>query len=130
MNGIAMTEPSPFDSKEDFESRLRRSRGTERAPAPKITAASSGAGMAQGMRIATELVAAVAVGVGIGLLLDSWLDTKPWMLIVFILLGSIAGMLNVYRIATGQIRVAGFDPAKNDDNGRQRDETKPSDQGK
>lgn len=85
--------------------------------------------MAQGMRIATELVAAVAVGVGIGLLLDSWLGTKPWMLIVFILLGSIAGMLNVYRIATGQRRVAGFDPATNEEDSGQRDETKPSDQG-
>lgn len=116
MNGIAMTEPSSFDKKEDFEARLKRTRGTERAPNPKITAASSGAGMAQGMRIATEMVATVAIGVGIGLLMDSWLGTKPWFLIVFILLGSVAGMLNVYRIATGQRRVAGFDQPKDDTN--------------
>jgi len=47
--------------------------------------------------IGTELVAAVAVGVGLGYVLDLWLGTKPWLMMVFFFLGSAAGMLNVYR---------------------------------
>lgn len=59
----------------------------------------SGFGMA--MRIGTELVAGLVVGVGIGYLLDRWLGTAPWFLVVFFFLGSGAGILNVYRSASG-----------------------------
>ncbi len=55
--------------------------------------------MAVGLRIAVELAAAVAVGAGIGLALDHWLGTKPWLLIVFFFVGCGAGFLNVYRTA-------------------------------
>ena len=54
-------------------------------------------GFGLAMRMGTELVAAVAVGVGIGYVLDLWLGTKPWLMVVFFFLGSAAGMLNVYR---------------------------------
>ena len=47
----------------------------------------------------TELVSAVAVGTIIGFILDSWFDTKPWLLIFFFFLGSIAGILNVIKAA-------------------------------
>ena len=32
-------------------------------------------------------------------ILDSWFDTKPWLIIVFFFLGAAAGMLNVIRTA-------------------------------
>ena len=54
-------------------------------------------GFGLAMRIGTELVAAVAVGVGMGYVLDLWLGTKPWLMVLFFFLGSAAGMLNVYR---------------------------------
>jgi ATP synthase protein I len=41
----------------------------------------------------------VLVGAGLGWLLDRWLGTKPWGLIVFLLLGFAAGVLNVMRAA-------------------------------
>ena len=55
--------------------------------------------MAAGLRIAVELVAAIAVGTGIGIVLDRWLGTSPLLLIVFFLIGTAAGFLNVYRTA-------------------------------
>lgn len=64
------------------------------------------AGMAAGFRIVVELVAAVAVGTGIGWLLDGWLGTRPLMLVVFVLLGAAAGVMNVYRTAKELDRAA------------------------
>jgi ATP synthase protein I len=54
---------------------------------------------ARGFRLSTELVAGVLVGAGLGWLLDRWLGTTPWGLIVFLLLGFAAGILNVMRAA-------------------------------
>ena len=56
----------------------------------------SGAGFA--FKISTELIAALVVGVGIGLIVDNYLGTKPFGLIIFFILGSFAGFLNVYRV--------------------------------
>jgi len=50
-------------------------------------------------KLGTELVAAVAVGTIIGFILDSWFDTKPWLMIIFFFIGSAAGLLNVIRTA-------------------------------
>ena len=50
-------------------------------------------------KLGTELVAAVAVGTIIGFILDSWFDTKPWLIIIFFFLGAAAGMMNVIRTA-------------------------------
>jgi ATP synthase protein I len=58
---------------------------------------------ASGFRMSTELVAGVIVGAGIGWLLDRWLGISPWGLIVFLLLGFAAGVLNVMR-AAGVVR--------------------------
>ncbi len=50
-------------------------------------------------KIGTELVAAVFVATLIGWYLDKWLNTKPFFLIGFIILGIIAGIFNVVRSA-------------------------------
>ncbi len=64
------------------------------------SSASGGAGgMAIGFRIATEMVAAVAISVGIGLALDAWLGTKPWLMLLFIVLGVMTAFYNVVRTA-------------------------------
>ena len=55
-------------------------------------------GAAFGFKISTELVAALVVGVGIGLIVDNFLGTKPFGLIIFFILGAFAGFLNIYRI--------------------------------
>ena len=58
-----------------------------------------GSFMGSAFKLGTELVAAVAVGTIIGFILDSWFDTKPWLIIIFFFLGAAAGMLNVIRAA-------------------------------
>ena len=55
--------------------------------------------MGNAFKLGTELVAAVAVGTIIGFILDSWFDTKPWLIITFFFLGAAAGILNVIRAA-------------------------------
>jgi ATP synthase protein I len=54
-------------------------------------------GMAYGLRMGSELVAAVLVGGLIGYFLDQWLGTTPWLFLLFFVLGFAAGVLNVMR---------------------------------
>ncbi|MBO0766458.1 MAG: AtpZ/AtpI family protein [Hyphomicrobiaceae bacterium] len=56
-----------------------------------------GRGMAYGMRMAAELVVAVVVGGGIGWSLDRVLGSRPWLFLVFFLLGFAAGVVNLMR---------------------------------
>ena len=50
-------------------------------------------------KLGTELVSAVVVGTILGFILDSWFDTKPWLIIIFFFLGSAAGIYNVIKAA-------------------------------
>src|SRR5579872_6558943 len=55
--------------------------------------------MALGFRLSSELVAGVLVGAAIGWGIDRLLSTSPFGLIVFLLLGFVAGVVNVVRSA-------------------------------
>lgn len=55
-------------------------------------------GLSFAYRISSELIAAVIVGVLLGLFFDKLLDTKPIFLISLIILGFLAGLLNIYRL--------------------------------
>jgi ATP synthase protein I len=57
-------------------------------------------------RLGTEFVAAVLVGGGIGYLIDRLLGTLPWGLIIMLLVGFVAGILNMAR-AAGRVPKAG-----------------------
>lgn len=57
----------------------------------------SGLGLA--MRLGSEFVAGVLVGAGLGWGLDSLAGTSPWGLIIGLLLGFVAGMMNMVRAA-------------------------------
>tara|TARA_B100001996_G_scaffold286221_1_gene226476 strand:- start:63 stop:338 length:276 start_codon:yes stop_codon:yes gene_type:complete len=50
-------------------------------------------------QLSTELVSAVLVATIIGFILDSWFDTKPWLIIIFFFIGVATGILNVIRSA-------------------------------
>ena len=55
--------------------------------------------MAIGFRLSSELIAGVIVGALLGWGFDRLLSTSPFGLIVFVLLGFIAGVVNVVRSA-------------------------------
>jgi len=105
-----MSDDEPSGALDDLDARLKSAR--EKSIASKTPGFSSGnkemSGYSMAIRIGTELVAALIVGAGIGYLLDYWLDTKPWFLVVFFFLGSAAGVLNVYRAASGLGMAVGY----------------------
>ncbi|HWK46116.1 MAG TPA: AtpZ/AtpI family protein [Stellaceae bacterium] len=69
-------------------------------------------------RIGVELVAALVVSLTIGWLLDRWLGTRPWLMVAFFFAGSAAGMLNVYRAASGMGLAVGYRRGEPDDDGQ------------
>ena len=83
-----------------FEERLasaRNRRGLDAPePGPKGPKPLSPWGI--GLRVGTELVAALLVGIAIGWGLDRALGTKPFLLILFFLIGGAAGVVNVWRL--------------------------------
>jgi ATP synthase protein I len=78
---------------------LARNQAGRPSDSPEADRAATASGYARGFRLSSELVAGVVVGAGIGWLLDRWLGISPWGLIVFLLLGFAAGVLNVMRSA-------------------------------
>jgi len=79
---------------DDLETRLRAARsGPEQTPRP--------ASMQREIGFAYRVLIEMAVGIGFGAFagwwLDQWLGTRPILMVVMILLGFAAGMLNAYR---------------------------------
>jgi ATP synthase protein I len=72
---------------------------TEQPAGESGDTAARASAMALGFRLSSELVAGVAVGAGIGWGFDRLLSTSPFGFIVFMLLGFVAGVVNVVRSA-------------------------------
>lgn len=89
---------------------VRREAGREERDEKKAEA--NRKGFAEAMKLSSEFVAAVIVGGVLGYVLDRFAGTGPWGLIVLLLLGFCAGVLNVMRAAG---MVAKPDPTKRKD---------------
>src|SRR6187397_1415479 len=94
------------DEEADLSARLQRlgerldhQKGTSRQVESGSGSKSDPSAIARGFRLSTELVGGVAVGAFIGWALDKWLGISPWGMIVFLLLGFAAGVVNVMRAA-------------------------------
>lgn len=79
-----MNEKSPLPSLEAFEKRLNSAKDIAAEKRTNISGL--------GMRLGAEFTAGVLVGTGIGVMLDRWLDSAPWMMIVCLCFGTAAGV--------------------------------------
>ena len=59
-------------------------------------------------RVGTELLAGLIIGAGIGWTIDQWFYTTPLFLIIFFILGGIAGIYNLWRVLTDKGLKMGF----------------------
>ena len=87
----------------DLASRIARAR----AESPAQAAANSVrqgemTGMGRAFRLASEFVAAIVVGGALGFGVDWFFKSQPWGIVIFILLGFAAGVLNIIR-ATAEL---------------------------
>jgi ATP synthase protein I len=96
--GVAPSSDADLARRLDRLSRDLDAERQERAAAEQPQRA-SGAGFAQAFKLASEFVAGVLVGAALGWGLDQVAGTSPWGLIVLLLLGFAAGVLNVVRAA-------------------------------
>lgn len=93
----------PGGSGPSFEERLkaaRRRQGLEPQPKPEGKGAEDfgPSPLSIGLRVGVELASALAVAFAIGYGLDRWFGTAPVFIIIFVLLGGAAGVLNVWRM--------------------------------
>jgi ATP synthase protein I len=52
-----------------------------------------------GQLVLSNLIGAPAGGFIIGFVLDKWLGTQPWLLLIMLFLGFVGGFVNVMRIS-------------------------------
>jgi ATP synthase protein I len=79
--------------------RLKAAHHAEAVRTGKANAASN-KGYAQGNRVLAEMIAGPAGGALFGWLLDRWLGTSPWLLLVMLALGIGVAIRNIYRISS------------------------------
>src|SRR5260221_6644151 len=75
--------------------RLGQQRPDEPSETGRGPPAADASGYARGFRLSSELVGGVLLGAAIGWALDRVLGISPWGLIVFLLLGFVAGVMSV-----------------------------------
>src|SRR5215510_854553 len=81
------------------EIRDNRKVETDQSGTESGDSAARASAMARGFQLSSELIAGVVVGAAIGWGFDKLLSTSPFGLIVFFLLGFVAGVVNVVRSA-------------------------------
>ena len=96
-----------------LKERIARAQGLRTAAEgrnPEQTAAQNMSGLGRAFRLGTEFIAAILVGAVVGYLLDQWLHTSPWIMLVMLLVGFAAGVLNVARAAAEMNKAAPVPP--------------------
>lgn len=108
-------EPGEADAspaEDDLSARLKRlgaeldvkQRASAESRAPASTSSNTSA-IGQAFRLSAEFVAGVIAGAVVGWLIDRLVGSSPWGLIVCLILGFCAGMLNLMR-ASGALKPA------------------------
>ncbi|MDP3407179.1 AtpZ/AtpI family protein [Bosea sp. (in: a-proteobacteria)] len=104
----AMSEPDKNASDSELRARLGslktalgQAEGNEKPGASPAGRDGAMAGaVSSGFRAATDLAGGIIAGALIGILADRWLGTSPFLLIIFLVIGAIAGLRSVYRLGS------------------------------
>ena len=92
-----------------LDARLDRATADRKEIAVSPTRSSSDSqALGQGLRLSAEFVSGVVAGGIVGWIVDRLFGTSPWGLIVCLILGFCAGMLNLMR-AAGMVKSARYD---------------------
>ena len=102
-------KPTGSDPSEaDLSDRLRRL-GERLGPDPDKAGATDpvggvgqgadAAGLGKAMRLSTEFIAGIIAGAALGWFVDRMLGTSPWGMIILLMAGFAAGIMNVMRAA-------------------------------
>lgn len=78
---------------------LKRATNQTEAEIRRESATANSGGIGQAMRLSTEFVAGIIVGGMLGWAVDKWFGTAPFGMIVLLMLGFGAGVMNVVRAA-------------------------------
>ena len=54
--------------------------------------------------IGISMVAATFIGLAMGYYLDKWLGTSPWLTLVFLVFGIIAGFRNIFELTRRELK--------------------------
>lgn len=99
-------------SSDELGERIRRAQEARRPQRPLSEPQSRQFGV--GYRVFVEMLAGVLVGAGLGWFFDQLLGTRPWLLVVMLVLGFAAGMLNAYRSTRRMVAEAERESRSND----------------
>lgn len=102
---MAETEPGQDPIAEDtriksLEERLKRAEAIEQVRTGTGQTGGTDANYRLGNRVLAELVGGLAGGALVGWVLDRFIGTSPWLLLVFLFLGIIVAFRNIIRIST------------------------------
>lgn len=65
--------------------------------------AETGKGYAEAMRYTTDFISGPIVGAILGYAIDKFFNSSPWGLLIMLLLGFAAGILNIYKTSARNI---------------------------
>jgi ATP synthase protein I len=96
---MADQDPELEKRRKQLEAALASKEIERRSSTDGLNKSGGMAGTAYALKISSEFIAAILVGVAIGVFIDKIAGSSPWGLIIFLLLGFVAGILNVLRNA-------------------------------
>ena len=113
-NGEEARKPSGADDADlsarlkSLDARISQASAHRAESEPRARPTSDSSALGQAFRLSAEFVAGVAAGGILGWIVDRLFGTSPWGLIVCLILGFCAGMLNLMR-AAGMVKSARYD---------------------
>jgi ATP synthase protein I len=116
-NGENERKPSGADDADlsarlkSLDARISQASVQREESEPRTRPTSDSSAIGQAFRYSAEFVSGVLAGAIVGWLVDKLFGTSPWGLIICLILGFCAGMLNLLR-ASGAVKPARYDDKK------------------